>query len=184
MDKKWWTPSLLLPVLITACPARADIFQDQIGKSFPGYVVMKHAEFNYDVRDNLESNPAFLTGYFNRDDIEDFVALIRATAAKHYVTQQLSSDYYETRLVVCHGSAGKKYSCTVLQTGVTTAPEYRYLVKHPPGRTNCHSGDGEYIQAETDFIGWASTKSWATGTGETQFVFQPDGSYRRCGDLN
>ncbi|MHB1143089.1 MAG: hypothetical protein ACYC1T_15185 [Sulfuricaulis sp.] len=184
MDQKWWTPFLLLPVLITAWPARADIFQDQISISFPGYVIMKHAEFNSDVRDNLESNPAFLTGYFNHDDIEDFVALIRATAAKRYVTRQLMSNYHETRLVACHGSARKKYSCTLLLTGVTMASEYRYLVKRSPGRTNCRSDDGEYIQAETDFIGWASTKSWATGTGETQFIYQPDGSYRRCGDLN
>ena len=103
---------------------------------------------------------------------------------KRSVTKQLSSDYHETRLVACHGSAGKKYSCTVLLTGVTIAPEYRYLVKRSPGRTNCRSDEGGYIQAETDFIGWASTKSWATGTGETQFVYQPDGSYRRCGDLN
>jgi hypothetical protein len=183
MDKKWWTP-FFLPVLLMARPVCADFFQDQVSKSFPGYVIMKHAEFNSDVQDNLESNPAFLTGYFNRDNIEDFVALIRATAAKHYVTLQLSSDYHETKLVACHGSAWKKYSCTVLLTGVTIAPEYRYLVKRSPGRTNCGSEEGGYIQAETDFIGWASTKSWATGTGETQFVYQPDGSYRRCGDLN
>lgn len=183
MYKKWWTP-FFLPVLLTASPVCADFFQDQISKSFPGFVIMKHAEFNSDVRDNLESNPAFLTGYFNQDDIEDFVALIRATDMKRSVTKQLSSEYRETRLIVCHGSAGKKYSCTVLLTGVTIAPEYRYLVKRSPGRTNCRSDDGDYIQAETDFIGWASTKSWATGTGETQFVYQPDGSYRRCGDLN
>jgi hypothetical protein len=184
MDRKWWTPFLLLPMLITALPARADFFQDQISRSFPGFVIMKHAEFDPDVRDNLESNPAFLTGHFNRDDIEDFVALIRTTEMKRSVTKQLSSDYHETRLVACHGSARKKYSCTVLLTGVTIAPEYRYLVKRSPGRTNCRSDAGGYIQAETDFIGWASTKSWATGTGETQFIYQPDGSYRRCGDLN
>lgn len=183
MDKKWWT-LFFLPVLLMALPVCADFFQDQVSKSFPGYVIMKHAEFNSDVQDNLESNPAFLTGYFNRDNIEDFVALMRATATKHYVTQQLASDYHETRLVVCHGSARKKYSCTVLLTGVTIAPEYRYLVKRSPGRTNCRSEEGGYIQVETDFIGWASSKSWATGTGETQFVYQPDGSYRRCGDLN
>jgi hypothetical protein len=183
MGKKWWTP-FFLPVLLTAYPVCADFFQDQISKSFPGFVIMNHAEFNSDVRDNLESNPAFLTGYFNQDDFEDFAALIRATVAKRYVTQQLSYDYHETRLVACHGSARKKYSCTVLLTGATIAPEYRYLAKHPPGRTNCRVDGGGYIQAETDFIGWASTKDWATGAGETQFVYRPDGSYRRCGDLN
>lgn len=183
MDTKWWT-LFLLPVLMMACPVHADFFQDQIAKSFPGFVIMKHAEFNSDVHDNLESSPAFLTGHFNHDDFEDFAALIRATATKRYVTRQLMSNYHETRLVACHRSARKKYSCTLLLTGVTMAPEYRYLVKRSPGRTNCRSEDGEYIQAEADFIGWASTKSWATGTGETQFIYQPDGSYRRCGDLN
>jgi hypothetical protein len=183
MGKKWWTP-FFLPVLMMAYPACADFFQDQIRKSFPGFVIMHHAEFDPDIRKNLESNPAFLTGYFNQDDFEDFAALIRATAAKRYVTQQLSYDYHETRLVACHGSARKKYSCTVLLTGVTIAPEYRYLVKRSPGRTNCRADNGGYIRAKTDFIGWASTKSWATGTGETQFVYQPDGSYRRCGGLN
>lgn len=182
MEKKSWTP-LLLPVLLTAYPACADFFQDQISKSFPGFVIMHPAEFDPDVRDNLESNPAFLTGHFNQDDIEDFAALIRDIAVKRYITPQHSYDYHETRLVVCHGLAGKKYRCTVLLTGVTIAPEYRYLVKHSAGRTVCRLDDA-YIQAETDFIGWASSKSWATGTGETQFVYRPDGYYNRCGDLN
>jgi hypothetical protein len=181
MDKKWWTP-LLLPFLLTASPVAADFFQDQISKSFPGFVIMKHAEFNSDVRDNLESNPAFVTGHFNRDDIEDFVALIRSTTAKRYVTQQLLSDYYEIRLVVCHGTGGKKYRCQELLADVTIPPEYRYVAKHLPGRTRCRADDRSYIQAETDFVGWASTKSWVTGVGETQFLCRPDGSYRRCGN--
>ncbi|MEW6331714.1 MAG: hypothetical protein AB1560_09665 [Pseudomonadota bacterium] len=180
MGKKWWTP-LLLPFLLTASPAPADLFQDQIGKSFPGFVIMHPAEFDSDVRDNLESNPAFLVGYFNQDDFEDFAALIRTTTARRYVTQRLLSDYYEIRLVVCHGMGGKKYRCKELLADVTIPPEYRYLTKHPPGKTECRSGDGGYIQAKTDFIGWASTKSWATGAGETQFFWQPDGSFRRCG---
>jgi hypothetical protein len=182
MGRKWWAPFLLLPVLTAAMPAGADVFQDQISKFFPGFVIMRHAEFNSDVRDNLESNPAFVTGHFNRDEFEDFAALIRATVTSRYITKQLLSDYHEARLVVCHGTGGKKYHCQELLTDVTIPPEYRYLAKRSPGRTKCRTDDGGYVEAETDFIGWASTKSWATGIGEIQFVYRPDGTYRRCGN--
>lgn len=180
MDKKLWTP-VLLPVLLTAYPACADIFQDQITKSFRGFVIMDYSEFDPDIRKNLDSNPAFITGDFNYDKYEDFAALIRDTVMKHYVAGERSYDYYETKLVACHGLGNRKFNCTALFSGVTVLPEFHYLVKHSPGKTKCRSSQGDPVEAETEFIGWASTKGWATGSGETQYIYQLGGSYLQCG---
>lgn len=180
MDKKWWTP-FLLPVLMTAHPACADFFQDQITRSFRGFVIMGYSEFDPDIRKNLDSNPAFITGDFNYDKFEDFAALIRDTSKRRYVAGESSYDYYETRLVACHGLGNKKYNCTILFSGVTVLPEFHYLTKHSPGKTKCRTPQGDPVEAKTEFIGWASVKGWATGSGETQYVSRPNGSYMQCG---
>src|SRR5512134_2023003 len=101
MNKKWWTP-FLLPVLMTAYPACADFFQDQITKSFRGFLIMDYSEFDPDIRKNLDSNPALVTGDFNYDKFEDFAALIRDTGKKRYIAGESSYDYYETKLVACN----------------------------------------------------------------------------------
>lgn len=180
MDRNRWAPCLL-PVLLTGCPACADVFQDQISKSFPGYMIMDYTEFDTDILKNLDSNPAFVTGNFNYDGYEDFAALIRGKTSQRYIAGERSYDYYETRLVACHGLGHGRYYCAALSSGVTIIPEYHYLVKHPPGKLNCRSPAGDPVEAETEFIGWASAKSWATGGGEIQYAYQLSGSYMRCG---
>lgn len=180
MDKELWT-LFLVPALMTTYPACADFFQDQVTKSFRGFVIMDY-EFDPDIWENLDSNPALVTGDFNYDKFEDFAALIRDTEKKRYTAGESSYDYYETRLVACHGLGNKKYNCTILSSGVTVLPEFRYLIKHLPGRTNCRSSQGDPVEVETEFIGWASAKAWATeGGGETQYIYQLDGSYLQCG---
>ena len=179
---KTWITLLLL--WMTAYPACADYFQDQITKYFPGFVIMGFTEFDPDIRKNLESNPSFFTGNFDLDEFEDFAALIRDTSKHRYITRELSYDYYEARLVVCHGRGKRKYKCKSIFSGVTLPPEHRYLIKRPPGKIKCRSPQGEFLEAKTEFIGWASVKGWVTGTGETQYVYQPGGSYMKCGDDN
>ena len=176
--------AVTLSLLVSVSAVHADVYQDQITKSFPGFVIMGYTEFDPDIRKNLDSNPAFVTGSFNQDEFDDFAALLRDTVKKHYIAGERSYDYYDTRLVVCHGSSKKKYSCTILFNGVTVPPEYHYLIKHPPGRTKCRSSRGDPVETKTEFIGWFSAKAWATGTGETQYVYQPEGSYLKCSSAN
>ena len=182
MDKKTWASWFLL--LMMAYPACADSFQDQVTRHFPGFVIMGYTDFDPDIRKNLDSNPGFITGYFDPDKFEDFAALLRGTVKKNSIVSERVYDYYDTRLVVCHGSGKKKYVCTILFSSVMVPPEYHYLVKYPPGSTLCWSSRGDPVEAKTEFIGWRSTKAWATGSGETQYVHQPDGSYLKCGADN
>lgn len=170
--------TLILSILARA--VHADIFQDQITKSFPGFVIMKPFEFELDIRKNLDTNPAFIIGKFNQDEFEDFAALIRGTIKRQYIAAKGSYDYFDFKLVVCHGLGGKRYNCKELLTNITVLPEFHYLMKYPPGKINCNLHASKDPDVKTDSIGWMSSIGWASETSNVRYVYQHDGSYSHC----
>jgi hypothetical protein len=168
---------LLLMLARTVC---ADIFQDQIARSFPGFVIMSSYEFEPDIQKNLDTNPAFVIRKFNDDDFEDFAALIRGKDKKRYIDVKGSYDYFELKLVVCHGLGGKRYTCQELLTTVTAPPEFHYLMKHSPGKINCDLPGSKDPDIKTDSIDWKSSIGWASETKYVRYFYQRGGSYSHC----
>lgn len=171
---------VIFMLLIPARNACADIFQDQIARFFPGFVIMSPYEFKPDIQKNLHANPAFIIGKFNDDDIEDFAALIRGQTRRRYVTAKGSYDYFDLKLVVCHGSDGRRYTCKELLATVTVLPEFHYLMKHVPGQIDCNSKESKESHINTDSIDWKSSLGWVSGTRYVRYFYKRDGSYSHC----
>jgi hypothetical protein len=171
---------IMLMLLSPADNVCADIFQDQITKSFRGFVIMSPYEFEQDIQKNLNTNPAFVVGKFNDDEFEDFAALIRGEVKKRYIDAKGSYDYFELKLVVCHGLGHKRYTCQELLTTVTLPPEFHYLMKHSPGKINCDLPESKDPDIKTDSIDWRSSIGWSSETNYVRYVHQRDGSYSHC----
>lgn len=167
--------ALLLSTSLNA--GNTDIYQEQITKSFPGFVIMSRTEFTQEIQQMLKTHPALIIGKFNQDKIDDFAALIRGTTKKKKtMSDGYSFEYYEIKLVVCQGLGNQKYECKeISSTSTPTLPDYRYLIKDAPGKINCDVHGENYLDVKTDSIAWIFGEVAAS-----QYIHQPDGSYLRC----
>ncbi len=169
------TTTGFLSVILPYAHADMDKYQAQINKSFPGFQIMQRHEFTADIEQKLKINPALATGYFNQDKIEDFAASIRSTVKKR--DKVFTRDYYDSKLVVCHGLGKGGYSCLELERGgQLSQPSRFYLHTVPPGKAQClkYEHDFEDIDVKTDSIGRD------TDIAAGQYIYQPDGSYFDC----
>jgi hypothetical protein len=103
-------------------------FQNAISNAFPGYQILNPSEVFLDkdktessLYNALKNSPSLITGKFNDDTIEDFVALIRSTTtmtkswAPHgeLVDKNNLETYavYAVNLAICYGLGNGKFNC-------------------------------------------------------------------------
>lgn len=168
----------LFTILLTfESSGHADEYQDQVSKSSPGFQILSKSEFTTDIQKTVKNDPALIIGNFNQDKFNDFAALIRDRSKKHYSYEKHSYDYYDGKLVICHGLGKGKYRCKELSSMLITLPHELYLYLAKPGKIGCYQDDGtrKYIDVKIDSIGWEYPDK-AAG----QYIYQPDGSYLNC----
>ncbi len=108
-------------------------YQDVISQAYPGYQILPSSEIFLDkdntyseLYDRIKSYPAMLTGNFNGDKFEDFVALIRNATTKEdewaprgkEVSKDNSEHYdvYQVNAVICHGTSESAFDCKPLRS--------------------------------------------------------------------
>lgn len=150
-------------------------FQKQIRKTYPGFQVLTKNEFNTESIKTKE--PGLISGDFNGDKIVDYAAMLRSPKKKRYEAGKNSYDYYEGKVVVCHGNKDKSYKCQKISEGQFTIPQESYLSLVKPQKTGCYSDSGakDYVDVKTDAIGWYYPEK-----GGSHYIFQKDGTYKNC----
>ena len=125
----WGAPSSLYTPQPPSKPIAE--YQNAISQAYPGYKILPSSEIFLDkdntyseLYDQIKDNPALLTGNFNGDKFEDFVALIRNSTLKEDdwaprgkgISKDNSEQYdvYQVNAVLCHGTSEITFDCKLL----------------------------------------------------------------------
>jgi hypothetical protein len=125
----WGTP---LPLYTPQPPSKSIAeYQNAISRAYPGYQILPSSEIFLDkdstyseLYDQIKGSPALLTGNFNGDKFEDFVALIRNSTLKEGewaprgkgISKDNAEQYdvYQVNAVLCHGTSESAFDCKLL----------------------------------------------------------------------
>lgn len=195
--------AILLTGLLT--PALADEYQDAVGKAFPSFQILGHAEIrldkdnmNREIYDQVKDSPGLIVGQFNSDALADFAALIRGSKLMHIAEDKANRvralDYYDGYLVVCLGLGAGQYDCGKLTTSPMRIrkPAREFLWKISPGRELC-SILGKFKAPKPKFdpnvlepeegpaeITFNTDAIGLLGSGSVFYVPQPRGMFLEC----
>lgn len=150
-------------------------FQEVVHKNFPGFKILEKKEFNPTFI--KESEPGLVIGNFNGDSFKDFSAMIRSSKKKAYGKGKSAYDYFDGKVVVCHGTKEKSYKCKVISEAPVMIPQESYLALAKPQKTGCYTDGGkkEFVEVKTDAIGWYYPEK-----GGSHYFMKDDGKYRNC----
>jgi len=172
------TLTLIVILLIVSQSMAGADFQKQIDKHYPGFFILQNNEFSKDMMKFIKSeNPGFITGRFNGDDHTDFAAMIRGKNKRRYDAGVHSYDFYDGKVIVCHGLKSTDYKCQIISESNTILPAQSFLKTMKPQKTGCYNNSGkkDYIDVKKDTIGLYYYES-----GGSHYIYQEDGTYKNC----
>lgn len=157
----------------------SDDVTNTLNDYYPDYQLVEPALFFSEIiKDHKGENPALVIGRFNDDDVDDFVALLRSRELKIGQIKQPSREYFDGKLVVCHGGIDARYNCQVLSDNLRLSKTYgAYIVKKAPGEIRC-VGEGSFtiMKNKNETI---SHVFWNRAVVD-YIYFKKDGKYIEC----
>lgn len=125
--------------LVANVSKASDDITKVLDEYYPDYQLVEPSLFFSEIIKDLNGeNPALVIGRFNDDDIDDFAVLLRSRELKIEHIKQLSREYYDGKLVVCHGKRDMKYDCQVLSDDLRLSESYgSYIEKNVSGEIRC-----------------------------------------------